>query len=108
MNASASQVTLTSPTRDEWRNLKAILKSQKTFVSKELEERLHALIEVIQQAQNNNQLHNVATSQIIELFNYKIEKFNSAENSMQKRLEEASEEVTNKIESILFEMLNLF
>ena len=69
---------------------------------------MHALIEVIQQAQNNNQLHNVATSQIIELFNYKIEKFNSAENSMQKRLEEASEEVTNKIESILFEMLNLF
>lgn len=74
--------------------MNAILKSHKTFVSKELEERLQALIEVISQAKNNNQLHNVATSQIIELFNYKIEKFNSAESSMQKRLEEASKEVS--------------
>lgn len=71
-------------------------------MSKELEERLHALIEVIQQAQNKNLLHNVATSQIIELFNYKIEKFNSVEISMQKRLEEASKEVAHTLNLINF------
>lgn len=92
-------MTPSPPTGDQWRNLNAILKSHKTFVSKEVEERLQALIEVIAQAQNNNQLHNVATSQIIELFNYKIEKFNSVESSMQKRLEEASKEVFKSIKA---------
>ncbi|KAI8125142.1 hypothetical protein CVS40_4727 [Lucilia cuprina] len=100
LNASTNQLIPAAPTGDQWRNLNAILKSHKTFVSKELEERLQALIDVITQAQNNNQLHNVATSQIIELFNYKLEKFSSAESSMQKRLEEASKEITHLTQRI--------
>lgn len=73
--------------------MNAVLKSQKAFVSKEFEERLQALIETITQANRNNQLNNLTTSQIIELFNYKIEKLSTSEENMQKRLEQASEEV---------------
>lgn len=94
LNSSTNQIATSSlPTGDQWRNLNAILKSHKTFVSKELEERLHALIDVISQAERNNQLNNVATSQIMELFNYKIKNLNAAESSLQKRLEDASNEV---------------
>uniref|UniRef100_A0A1A9W1T0 Protein CIP2A n=1 Tax=Glossina brevipalpis TaxID=37001 RepID=A0A1A9W1T0_9MUSC len=83
------------PTDVQWYNLNAILKSQKTFMNKEFEERLQALIETITQAQRNNQLNNLTTSQIIELFNYKIEKLSNSEENMQKRLEQASEEISH-------------
>lgn len=63
-------------------------------MGKEMEERLNALIELISSAHRNNQLQNVAMSQIIELFNYKSEIFSCSESCMQRRLEIASEEVS--------------
>uniref|UniRef100_A0A1I8P1G6 Protein CIP2A n=1 Tax=Stomoxys calcitrans TaxID=35570 RepID=A0A1I8P1G6_STOCA len=108
LNSSINQMsTCSAPSGDQWRNLNAILKSHKTFVSKELEERLHALIDVISNAERNNQLNNVATSQIMELFNYKIKNLNAAEKSMQKRLEDASNEITQLTQRINFQNAEL-
>ncbi|KAL9927455.1 uncharacterized protein ACN427_000715 [Glossina fuscipes fuscipes] len=96
LNSSlASSKAPSLPSDEQWCNLNAVLKSQKAFVSKEFEERLQALIETITQAQRNNQLNNLTTSQIIELFNYKIEKLSTSEENMQKRLEQASEEISH-------------
>ncbi|CAD6999786.1 unnamed protein product [Ceratitis capitata] len=92
---SSSQVD-----NDQWQKLNIIMKSHKTFVGKEMEERLNALIELISNAHRNNQLQNVAMSQIIELFNYKSEIFSCSENCMQRRLEIASEEITNLTQRI--------
>lgn len=92
LNATLKNVA-PPPADDRWRNLNTILKSNQKFVSKELEERLHALIEVISNAHSNNQLNGVATSQLIELYNYKLDKLNNSENCMQQRLKEASNEV---------------
>ncbi|XP_075152771.1 uncharacterized protein LOC142226572 [Haematobia irritans] len=108
LNSSTRHMTISStPTGDQWHNLNAILKSHKTFVSKELEERLHALIDVISNAERNNQLNNVATSQIIELYNYKIKNLNSAEKSLQKKLEDASNEITHLTQRINFQNAEL-
>uniref|UniRef100_A0A0A1WDC2 Protein CIP2A homolog n=1 Tax=Zeugodacus cucurbitae TaxID=28588 RepID=A0A0A1WDC2_ZEUCU len=85
---------------DQWQKLNIIMKSHKTFVGKEMEERLNALIEVISNAHRNNQIQNVAMSQIIELFNYKSEIFSCSESCMQRRLEIASEEITNLTQRI--------
>ncbi|XP_005179196.1 uncharacterized protein LOC101892379 [Musca domestica] len=109
LNSSSNQIHLSSPVPngDQWRNLNAILKSHKTFASKELEERLNALIELISNAERNNQLNNVATSQIMELFNYKIKNLQAAEASMQKRLEDASNEITHLSQRINFQNAEL-
>lgn len=90
---AANQLTPPKPTEDQWQDLNAILKSRKTLASKELEGRLLALVELISQAKRSGELDNAPASHIMELFNYKIEKFNAVESSMQKRLEEASQEV---------------
>ncbi|XP_067624067.1 protein CIP2A [Eurosta solidaginis] len=85
---------------DQWQKLNIIMKSHKTFVGKEMEERLSALIDLISNAQRNNQVQNVPMSQIIELFNYKSEMFSCSESCMQRRLEIASEEITNLTQRI--------
>ncbi|XP_017486472.1 PREDICTED: uncharacterized protein LOC108374923 [Rhagoletis zephyria] len=85
---------------DQLQKLNIIMKSHKTFVGKEMEERLNALIDVISNAHRNNQIQNVAMSQIIELFNYKSEIFSCAESCMQRRLEIASQEITNLTQRI--------
>uniref|UniRef100_A0A1B0GCH4 Uncharacterized protein n=1 Tax=Glossina morsitans morsitans TaxID=37546 RepID=A0A1B0GCH4_GLOMM len=96
LNSSFASCKASSlPSDEQWCNMNAVLKSQKAFVSKEFEERLQALIETITQANRNNQLNNLTTSQIIELFNYKIEKLSTSEENMQKRLEQASEEISH-------------
>lgn len=80
---------------DKWRNLNAILKRHYTFISKEIDERIQTLIDIITKAYKANQLNNVSTSQIIELFNYKIDKFITSEKSMEQRLEQSSQQVND-------------
>lgn len=80
---------------DQWPNLNAILKTNQAVVSKDLEERLNALIEVISTANSNAQINNVATSQLIELFNHKMNILKGTEGSMNKRLQDASTEITH-------------
>ncbi|XP_053957334.1 uncharacterized protein LOC128862698 [Anastrepha ludens] len=100
---------------DQWQKFNSIMKSHKTFVGKEMEERLNALVDLISNAQRNNQLQNVAMSQIIEIFNYKSEMFSASESCMQRRLEIASQEITNLTQRInlqnaelqKYEMMNL-
>lgn len=74
-------------------NFNLALRSQRMFKNKELEERLQVLIENLTEVQRNNQLTNANTSQIIELFNYKLDRFSIAEQQMQYKLQQASEEV---------------
>lgn len=75
------------------------------FASKELEERLQALIDSLTESQRYNQLTNANTSQIIELFNYKLDRYSIAEEQMQYKLQQASEEVSAEYHLLTVQIL---
>ncbi|XP_064547140.1 uncharacterized protein LOC135434472 [Drosophila montana] len=75
---------------EQWRNLSAILKSHRTFIDKELSQRVNALIESIGDTMRRNELHSAPVSQVIELYNHRIDSLNCATQNMQQRLEQAS------------------
>ncbi|XP_037938135.1 uncharacterized protein LOC119671530 [Teleopsis dalmanni] len=99
LNASSKYMTHT-PSSEQWCNINSILKSHKNLVSKEVEERLQALIELLSNAHRNNQLNNIATSHVVELLNYNVQKFEGIESSMRDRLDAASAEITNLTQRI--------
>lgn len=87
-------VNLLGDTEETQRNnFNLALRSQRMFLNNELEERLQVLIETLTEVQRNNQLTNANTSQIIELFNYKLDRYSIAEEQMNYKLQQASEEV---------------
>ncbi|XP_055916123.1 uncharacterized protein LOC129948981 [Eupeodes corollae] len=85
---------------DQWPNLNSILKTNQALVSKDLEERLNALIELISTANANSQINNVATSQLIELYNHKMNILKGSEGCMNKRLQDASTEITHLSQTV--------
>lgn len=51
---------------------------------------MNALIESIGQTMRRNELHSAPVSQVIELYNHRIDSLNCAAQNMQQRLEQAS------------------
>ncbi|XP_055853365.1 uncharacterized protein LOC129917071 [Episyrphus balteatus] len=92
---------------DQWPNLNSILKTNQALVSKDLEERLNALIDLISTANSNSQINNVATSQLIELYNHKMNILKGAESSMNKRLQDASTEITHLSQTVSLQKAEL-
>ncbi|KAH8386899.1 hypothetical protein KR093_003346, partial [Drosophila rubida] len=80
---------------EQWRNLSAILKSHRTFIDKELAQRVNALIDSIGDTLRRNELHSAPVSQVIELYNHRIDSLNCAAHNMQQRLEQASVQLCN-------------
>lgn len=93
MNPTNHRNLLSKMEENQRNNFNLALRSQRMFANKELEERLEMLIESLTDIQRNNQLTNANTSQIIELFNYKLERQTIAEEQLQYKLQQASEEV---------------
>ncbi|XP_034473673.1 uncharacterized protein LOC117781058 [Drosophila innubila] len=95
-NANANATPTTSNEQaDQWHNLSAILKSHRTLIDKEMGQRVNALIESIGDTLRRNELHSAPVSQVIELYNHRIESLNCATHSMQQRLEQASVQLSN-------------
>ncbi|KAH8290072.1 hypothetical protein KR044_007030, partial [Drosophila immigrans] len=93
-NAQATPASSTDQA-EQWRNLSAILKSHRTFIDKELAQRVNALIDSISDTLRRNELHSAPVSQVIELYNHRIESLNCAAHNMQQRLEQASVQLSN-------------
>lgn len=75
--------------------MSAILKSHRTFMDKELAQRVSSLIESIGETLRRNELQSAPVSQVIELYNHRIDSLNCATHNMQQRLEQASAQLCN-------------
>lgn len=67
--------------------------TEKLWINDSLEQRLDNLITHIFEAKDRSEINNVATSELIELFHYKINLCRNTEKNLLKRLEDANEEV---------------
>ncbi|EDV91656.1 uncharacterized protein LOC6566179 [Drosophila grimshawi] len=79
---------------EQWRNLSAILKGHHTFIDKELGQRVNALIESIGATLERNELQALPVSQVIELYNHRIDSLGCQLHQMEQRLEQASVQLT--------------
>ncbi|XP_016985945.2 uncharacterized protein LOC108049314 [Drosophila rhopaloa] len=80
---------------EQWRNLSSILKSHRTFTDKEMAQRVNALLDSIGGIVRRNELASAPVSQVIELYNHRIDSLNGAVLSLQQRLEQAGQQLTN-------------
>ncbi|KAL7744249.1 hypothetical protein ACLKA6_009210 [Drosophila palustris] len=93
-NANATP-TSSNEQADQWHNLSAILKCHRTLIDKEMAQRVNALIESIGETLRRNELHSAPVSQVIELYNHRIDSLNCATHNLQQRLEQASHQLSN-------------
>ncbi|KAH8421348.1 hypothetical protein KR009_002421 [Drosophila setifemur] len=80
---------------EQWRNLSSILRGHRTFTDKEMAVRVNALLENIGGIVRRNELASVPVSQVIELYNHRIDSLNGAVLSLQQRLEQAGQQLAN-------------
>ncbi|XP_034118445.1 uncharacterized protein LOC117577664 [Drosophila albomicans] len=95
IGSKASSSPPPSEQAEQWRNLSAILKSHRTFIDKELAQRVNALVDSIGDTLRRNELHLAPVSQVIELYSHRIESLNCAAHNMQQRLEQASVQLSH-------------
>ncbi|EDW26533.1 GL12931 [Drosophila persimilis] len=77
----------------QWYNLNTILKCHRTFTNKELSQRIEALLENISGIVRRNELQSAPVSQVIELYNHRIDSLNSSMLKVQQRLEQANNQL---------------
>ncbi|TDG38760.1 hypothetical protein AWZ03_014818 [Drosophila navojoa] len=92
--------TASSEQAEQWRNLSAILKSHRTLMDRELAQRVSTLIDTIGQTLRRNELQSAPVSQVIELYNHRIDSLNCTTHNMQQRLEQASVQLCNSTQQI--------
>ncbi|XP_017115009.1 uncharacterized protein LOC108137666 [Drosophila elegans] len=76
---------------EQWRNLSSILKGHRTFTDKEMAQRVNALLDSIGGIVHRNELASAPVSQVIELYNHRIDSLNGAVLSLQQRLDQAGQ-----------------
>ncbi|XP_002137998.2 uncharacterized protein [Drosophila pseudoobscura] len=77
----------------QWYNLSTILKCHRTFTNKELSQRIEALLDNISGIVRRNELQSAPVSQVIELYNHRIDSLNSSMLNVQQRLEQANNQL---------------
>ncbi|XP_016949237.1 uncharacterized protein LOC108024006 [Drosophila biarmipes] len=78
---------------EQWRNLSSILKGHRTFIDKDMSQRVNALLDNIGGILRRNELASAPVSQVIELYNHRIDSLNGAVLSLQQRLEQAGQQL---------------
>lgn len=69
-------------------------------MDRELAQRVSILIDTIGQTLRRNELQSAPVSQVIELYNHRIDSLNCATHNMQQRLEQASVHLCNSTQQI--------
>jgi len=80
---------------EQWRNLSSILKGHRTFIDKDMSQRVNALLDNIGGILRRNELASAPVSQVIELYNHRIDSLNGAVLSLQQRLEQAGQQLVS-------------
>lgn len=107
------QVVLLTPkftpntTRSQWPNINELLKSNQLPLNKDIEERLDALLGVIEKAHQNSEITSIATSQLIEVYSNKINLLKNGEKNFERKLESASEEVIHLSQQVALQKAEL-
>ncbi|EDV44644.1 uncharacterized protein Dana_GF20464 [Drosophila ananassae] len=78
---------------EQWRNLSSILKGHRTFTDKEMAQRVNALLESIGGIVRRNELASAPVSQVIELYNHRIDSLNGVVANLQQRLDQAGQQL---------------
>ncbi|EDW56220.1 uncharacterized protein LOC6615061 [Drosophila sechellia] len=79
---------------EQWRNLSSIFKDYRISADKGMVQRFNALLENIGGIVSRNELASAPTSQVIELYNHRIDSLNGTVANLQQRLEQAGEQLT--------------
>ncbi|XP_022214518.2 uncharacterized protein LOC111068983 [Drosophila obscura] len=77
----------------QWYTLSSILKCHRTFINKELSQRIGSLVDNISGIVKRNELQSAPVSQVIELYNHRIDSLNSGMLNVQQRLEQANNQL---------------
>lgn len=85
----------TSDQAEQWRNLSSILKGHRTFTDKEMAQRVNALLDSIGGIVRRNELVTAPISQVIELYNHRIDSLTGAAVSLEQRLEQAGQQLVS-------------
>ncbi|EDW90792.1 uncharacterized protein LOC6530134 [Drosophila yakuba] len=80
---------------EQWRNLSSILKGHRTFTDKDMAQRVNALLDSIGGIVRRNELASAPVSQVIELYNHRIDSLNGAVVSLQQRLDQAGQQLVS-------------
>lgn len=91
----------------QWPNLNELMKSNQLPISKEIEDRLDALLKLIEQANQNSEINSLATSQLIEVYTNKINLLKNCEKSSEKKLENANEEIIHLSQQVALQKAEL-
>ncbi|KAL5281085.1 hypothetical protein ACFFRR_004854 [Megaselia abdita] len=107
------QVVLLTPkftpnnTRSQWPNINELLKSNQLPLNRDIEDRLDALLGVIEKAHQNSEINSVATSQLIEVYSNKISLMKNNEKNSERKLESANEEVIHLSQQVALQKAEL-
>ncbi|EDW82373.1 uncharacterized protein Dwil_GK25769 [Drosophila willistoni] len=85
---------------EQWRNLSSILKGHRSLIDKELTERVNALIDSIDSSLKYNKLQSAPVSQVIELYNHRINSLHTGMLGLQQRLDQASSQLNGSIQLV--------
>lgn len=108
----SKQVVLLTPkfapnTKSQWPNINELLKSNQQPLNKEIEDRLDALLGVIEKAHENSDINSVATSQLIEVYSNKINLMKNGEKNFERKLENANQEVIHLSQQVALQKAEL-
>ncbi|XP_017055618.1 uncharacterized protein LOC108097673 [Drosophila ficusphila] len=95
ISSGPSGAAACSDQAEQWRNLSSILKGHRTFTDKETAQRVNALLDSIGGIVRRNELASAPVSQVIELYNHRIDSLNGAMIGLQQRLEQAGQQLDN-------------
>ncbi|KAH8273348.1 hypothetical protein KR018_005319, partial [Drosophila ironensis] len=93
LGAAPAPAACHSEQAEQWQNLSAILKSHGTLSNKEAEQRVNALLDSIGGIVQRNELASGPTSQVIELYNHRIDGLNATVSNLQQRLDQAGQQL---------------
>ncbi|KAH8343352.1 hypothetical protein KR059_008691 [Drosophila kikkawai] len=91
--AAAPTACSSDQAAEQWRNLSSILKGHRTFTDKDMAQRVNALLESIGGIVSRNELATAPISQVIELYNHRIDSLNGARVNLEQRLEQAGQQL---------------
>ncbi|KAH8235398.1 hypothetical protein KR038_006724 [Drosophila bunnanda] len=92
-SVGAAPTACSSDQAEQWRNLSSILKGHRTFTDKDMAQRVNALLDSIGGIVSRNELATAPISQVIELYNHRIDSLNGAAVNLEQRLEQAGQQL---------------
>ncbi|KAH8235939.1 hypothetical protein KR032_011046 [Drosophila birchii] len=93
LSVAAASTACSSDQAEQWRNLSSILKGHRTFTDKEMAQRVNVLLDSIGGIVSRNELATAPISQVIELYNHRIDSLTGAAVNLEQRLQQAGQQL---------------